>query len=320
MGARDVSFSEALRRGIGLARRAPGVVGLALGAEVGGDVLALSAGAALAAVVYSSLQGGVGNSRGSFLALGGAAATAALLSLALRLLFAATGARLFAARLAGENLSFGQALASSRLERAVPAAALWAITSTAVTLFDAALVGSALLVAAHALEPSGPLAVSGAAALSAALALAIVLRLLVSLLLPLWLIRAVAADSGATFSLSGALALLGRRLGTLVGLGALFAFFGGLLSVAASAGGAFAFGAVPQLLGLALGARAASGLLAGGLKALLTTVQLGALAAVDAGDRGALPEPELPAPLAEVVLSTEPIVDTSLAPGSDSGV
>lgn len=314
MGARDVSFTEALRRGVGLARKAPGVVGLALGAEVGGDLLALASGAALAAAFVSSLRRAEGPAGGPLLAVAGAAAVAGLISLALRLVFAATGARLFAARLAGEELSFSQAFARARLDRAVPAAALFAVVSASVALFDAALVGSSLLIAWKAL-PSAPLAVPGAAALSAGLALALVLRLLASLLLPLWLIRAVAADEGAAASLLGALALLGRRLGALVGLAALFAFLGGAASAVGGSGGALAFGGGPELLGLALGARAATGLLAAGLKALLSTVELGALAAIDAGARGVLPAP--PVALAELVLPTEPILDTAPVPGPE---
>lgn len=321
VGARDVSFLEALRRGIRLAQGAPGVVGLALGAEVGGGLLALASGAALAAVLAPSLErmlAGAGGEAGlaplvrgtPLAAVAGAAAVAALLCLALRLLFAATGARLFAAKLAGEQLSFSQAFAGSRLDRALPAAVLFAIVSAATALFDAALIGAALLIASRSAGVAA--GVPAAAALSASLALALTLRLLLSLLLPLWLIRAVASDEGATSSLLGALKLLGRRLGALVGIAALFGLFGAVLSAIANSGGALALGTAPELLGLALGARAASGLLAAGLKALLSTVELGALAAIDAGARGALPEP--PVPLAELVLPTEVILSTREAP------
>ncbi len=315
VAVRDISFLEALGRGVALTRAAPGVVGLALGAEVGGDLLSFAAGVSLAASLFSvvghalAAPGLTGSAllRGTpLLAVVGAVAVASLLALALRLVFASVGARLFSARLAGESLSFGQAFAQARFDRAVPVAALYAVLSLAVALFDAALLTSAALIVAHAQQAKG-FAFSGAAALSAGLVVALALGLLLTLLARLWLIRAVATDQTAVLSLSGALALIGRRIGTLCLFMLLFGVLGGIAAMVASTGGLLlALGGGAEFVAVGLTARAAAGLLASGFRALFATAELGALAALDAGARGTLPEP----PLAVPILPTQPILGT----------
>lgn len=315
MASRDVHLPEALSRGVALTRASPQVVGLALGAEVGGDLLSLAASVALAASLFSSFERALGSSgplssalvRGTpLLAVAGAVVVAGLLALALRLLFASVGARLFCARLAGESLSFGQAFAQARWDRVVPVAALYAVLSLAVTLFDSALIASGALILVNA--PSKGFAAPGVAALSAGLVATLALGLLLTLLIRLWLIRAVAADQNATTSLSGALALIGRRIGTLSLLVLLFGVLEGIAAAVASTGGLLALGGGTASIAVGLTARAATGLLVSGFKALFVTAELGALAAIDAGERGTLPEP--PISVAEPILATQPILGT----------
>jgi hypothetical protein len=304
-----VRFGEALRRGFALAWRSPGVVGLSLFAEAGAALLSLGAGLSIAALVVGALARVLGDepwlvalapgaAAGALVTrlagthaiapLAGALVVAALLSLALKLLWIVAGARVFGARLAG--LVPPRALAAAAdLRRAVPVALLFFPIYLAMLLYDLTALGSTSLAWAAALE-AGRGGVAGSLGLALAVAIALVLGLAVDALLRLSLLRAVAGGVGAIDALRAAGRILGARLPTIACLWLLFAVLSAVAALVGASGGGLMAGDGATAVALAIGARAVTGLVGAVVGAFLETAHLGALAALDAEERGALPQ------------------------------
>ncbi len=314
--SRSVGFGEALRRGFGAARRAPGVVGLAFLAEVGTDLLSFGVTLTVGGLVLGALGRAMGRDPlAAFLEPEAAAATfagqlfraqtmlplagiilvVALLSVALRLLWYASAARTFGLSLAGEAPPRALPAAASRIHRAIPVAALFVPIYAAVLLYDLVAIGSGWVAYLQALETrSGGFA--GALSLALATALALLLSFFADMLYRLALVRAVTLDQGPIDAILGGVRLFGRSAATLVGLSLAFGFLEIFASAIAGSGGVVVIGSGPASLALNLYARALSGLVGSLALAFLRTAALGSLAAIDAGDRGVLPEPPPPPP------------------------
>ena len=339
MSSRAVGFGEALRRGFSLAWKAPGVVGLAFFAEVGTDLLSFGAGLSLAAVAVGALERTLGaepwlllaDPEGAadtflfqllhgrvFVPLAGALLVAALLSLMLKLLWFASGSRVFGLRLAGEEAPRAMPAAASRLHRVMPVAALFLPVYVAVLLYDLTAMGSASLACSHALG-QGTGGVLGALAFALSVTLALLLSFASDSLFRLTLVRAVAADLGPVDALAAAAKLWASRVPALLGLLLVFSFLASFAGAIGGSGGVLLVGTGAAAVALALTARFATGLVGSLVRAFFATAQLGAFAALDAGDRGALPEPALPP---EPILTTVPepekpaeaVLETSLVP------
>lgn len=349
MPSRPVGFSEALRRGFGLAWSAPGVVGLGLLAEIGTDLLSLGAGLSIIGWIAGALGRTLGHDPtiavfdpeaagqtflasllqdGALLPLTGAALVAALLSLSLRLVWFAAGARVFAVRLGGGEAPRAMA-ATSHLHRAVPVAALFVPIYLALALYTMTVVGSGTLAFVRALQTrSGGF--TGALSLALALALMAFLRFAFDALLQLALIRSVSGDVGAVEAVASAARVFASRAATILGLRFLFDFLGMFAAAISGSGGAVLLGSGAAAVALLIYARALSGLAGSVAFSLLKTAELGAFAALDAGDRGVLPEPVAPPPpppppaparpLETVpVVTAEPVLETVLAPTKPEG-
>jgi len=348
--SRPVGFGEALRRGFGAAKRARGVVGLAFLAEVGTDLLSLGVTVTLWGIVMGALGRVLGRdpmaaflqpeqAAGTFLGqvfqqrtlvpLAGVVLVAALLSLALRLLWFSAGARTFGLSLAGEQPPRAMA-AVSHLHRTIPVAALFLPIYAAVMLYDFAALGSGGIAYLEALKThSGGFA--GALSLALATALALLLGFFADAMLRLSLVRAVTHDCGPIEAVAGAAKLFGSSVPTLLGLGATFGVLAFFAAMVSGTGGAVVVGTGPAAVVLVLYARALTGLAGSAMLAFLQTAELGCYAALDAGERGVLPDPPPqpappPAPLVTgkvepdrpletvMVVQTEPVLETVLAP------
>jgi hypothetical protein len=317
---RPVHFGEALGKGFSFARRSLGVVGLGLLAELAMDLLAIGSGISLAAILISSAKRifvglPFGSEAGGPLSAllfteralvpwAGAWAISVLVVLVLRLLWLASGVRVFGAQQANEAVPGAVGAGVTGIRRALPTALLFVPIQIAIALFNATAIASTGLSFLQALgQHRWGVLVSGALAL--ALILAMLLQTAVDLLLRLALVRAVATGEKPLRALSGAAGLLGARLGVLVGLTAIFAVLYSIPVILSGSGGALLLGTSAAAIALALAARAATGFAGSVLKAFFSTAELGGLCAVEAGARGALPEPTPPAPPAPQ--ETEPI-------------
>jgi len=335
--SRSVGFGEALRRGFSLAWKTPGVVGLAFFAEVGADLLSLGAGLSVAAVMVGALERTLGAEPFMALAdpdaaadtflgqlvqgrmvvpLAGALLVAALLSLTLRLLWFASGSRVFGLKLAGADGTAAVPAAALGLRRAIPVAALFLPIYLAVLLYDFTALGASSLSYASALG-RGEGGVSGSFAFALAIAIALFLGFASDSLLRLTLVRAVAGDLGPVDALRSAGKLFASRLPTLLGLLLVFAFLASFAGAIGGSGGALMLGTGSAAVALALTARFATGVVGSLVRAFFATAQLGAIATLDADDRGVLPQPVEPPPVVlatEPVVLTEPVLETTLEP------
>lgn len=340
---RAVGFGEALRRGFGAARGARGVVGLAFLAEAGTDLLSFGVtltvgGLVLGALgrtvlrdpmlafmdpdVAASTFAGQLLQRQTLFPLAGVLLTAALISVALRLLWYTSAARTFGLSLGGEAPP-GAMAAASRLSRAVPVAALFVPIYAAVMLYDFTAIGSGWLAFTKALQTrSGGF--GGALSLALATSLAALIGFFVDSLFRLALVRSVTTDAGPIDAIVDGARLFARNAPTLVGLSVTFGFMDFVASTIAGTGGAFVIGSGAASVALNLYARALSGLVGSLALAFLQSAQLGALATLEAGDRGVLPEPPPPPPPPAppvkarpletlMVVQSEPVLETQLA-------
>lgn len=332
MPPHSVRFGDAVGRGLKLAWRSPGIVGLAFVAEVGSGLLTVGAGASVAALAFDALVRSVESDpwrlvldpgaaarsllgqliRGhALMPLLGALLTAALISGVLRLLWFTLGARAFGIALAGEGPT--RPSAAAQLANAAALVALFVPVEAAALLYNVTALGAGGIAYIHALMTK-----SGSGLGSASLALAMVLSLVVSLaknmLFRLALIRAVAGDAGPLDAVVAAARIVATRAGTLVGLGALFSFFEGVARVIGGSGGVLFVGHGVAAVATMLYARAATGLVGALLAAFVSTARLGALATIDAGDRGVLPDAVPPPPSAGPVhrapLTAEPVIES----------
>ncbi len=326
-GPIHIPFGQAVSRGFSLAWRAPGALALAFLADLGSAILEIGAATSLTALslvslfhlLFAPLPVDPGTGGGLLRSLiraepalapaAGAALVALLLALALRLVWFSATTRLFAARLSGETATLS--LYQARLERTVPVVGLFVAIYLALFFYGAALVGSTAALWSHAAR-TGRHGAGASASLALALVVALVLRLAVDLLFKLSLLRAAAADVGPVDALVGAGQLAAKRLGAVVGLVLVFAFFEGAAGVVAGAGNVF-LGAGRAGIALAVAARILGGLVAALAWAYFSTAELGALVTLDCGERGALPEPPAPLPTpAPPTLETEPVLSTEV--------
>jgi hypothetical protein len=348
-----VGFGEALRRGFGAAKRAPGVVGLAFLAEMGTDLLSLGVTLSIGGLVLGALGRTLGREpmaallqpdaaaatfagqlfqRQTLVPLAGIILVAALISVALRLLWYSSAARTFGLSLAGETPPKALA-AASHLHRTIPVAVLFLPIYAAVLLYDFVAVGSGWIAYLKALEThSGGFA--GALALALASSLALLVSFFVDMLFRLALVRSVTLDQGPIDALVGGARLFGQSAPALLGLSFTFGFLEFFASAIAGTGGAVVIGSGTASVALNLYARALSGVIGSLVLAYLRTAALGTIAAIDAGDRGVLPEPPPPPPPPPpvrekpletlMVVQSEPVLETQLVapsgpvPGSES--
>lgn len=325
---RHVRFTEALLKGFSLARKAPRVVGLGVLSDVVDGAMAFAAlttvGALGLVAVHDTLSGvpptlllqypqlAAGATVGAFLhekalrPIIGAAVCGGFVVMVLRLLWISAAARSFARSFAGEPL--GQtALAdgASRFDRGVITAALLAPLEIGSFLWATAALGSAGFAFVDQLHSRHGL--FRAAMLALAITLSIALRGAVGFIGRLAILRAVGADEGPVDAIAGAARTLVARLGPLLAVLVLFTALEGAASLVSESGGVFALGRGKAALLVAFGFRGVTGLLGSLLIAFLSTAELGAFATLDAGERGALPEPPQPPP---AILVTEPLVTT----------
>jgi hypothetical protein len=317
---RPLGLSEALRKGFGLAFGAPGVVGLALFAQVGSDLLSLGVLASVGAVALAALGRAMGSEPlgllldphglgQSFLAeltsgaklppLAGAILVATLISLALRLLWVSAGARSFGERLRGRPGLSAVPAAASRLHRAAAVGALFVPIYLAMILILVTALGASTLSWVHAVTiRSGGLA--GAFSVALAASLGLFLSFAFDTLLRLALIRAVCADVGPVEALVGAGRVVATRVPALLGLMVLFGVLAIVTGAIGGSGAAFVVGKGPAAMALLLSVRTLTGLVGSLLSAFLSTAELGAYCALDSQERGVLPAP----PIAEPILET----------------
>ncbi|MGC4113661.1 MAG: hypothetical protein QM765_03155 [Myxococcales bacterium] len=340
--SRPVGFGEALRRGFGAARHARGVVGLAFLAEAGRDLLSLGVTLSLGGLVLGAFGRTVGRDplaafldpevaaasfagqlfqKQTMLPLAGIVVVAALLSVALRLLWVSSGARTFGLSMAGETPPRALA-AASHLHRTVPVAALFLPIYAAVMLYGFTAIGSGSLAYFKALEShSGGF--GGALSLALSTSLALLLGFFVDMLFQLALVRSVTLDQGPIDAIVGGTRMFARCVPTLVALSFTLGFLQLIAATIAGSGGTVMIGSGAASLALNLYSRALSGLVGSLVLAFLHTAGLGAIAAIDAGDRGVLPDPPPPPPppaprLPEkpletlVVLQAVPVLETQL--------
>lgn len=341
---RAVGFGEALRRGFGAARGARGVVGLAFLAEAGTDLLSFGVTLTVGGLVLGALSrtvlrdpmlafmapdvaastfAGQLLQRQTLFPLAGVLLAAALISVALRLLWYTAAARSFGLSLGGEAPPGAMAAAASRLSRGVLVAALFVPVYAAVMLYEVTAIGSGWFAFANALQTrSGGF--GGALSLSLATSLAALIGFFVDSVFRLTLVRSVTTDAGPIDAIVDGARLFARNAPTLLGLSVTFGFMDLVASTIAGTGGAFAIGSGAASVALNLYARALSGLVGSLALAFLQSAELGALATLEAGDRGVLPEPPPPPPPPPppvkarpletlMVVQSEPVLETQLA-------
>jgi hypothetical protein len=327
------SFGEALLRGLRLARRSPAVIGLAVLAEVAQSALALAVVISLGGTAFRAAQRALSATppevllaspetlAASFLRsfahgreivpLAGAAVSAALLAGALHLLWLSAAARVFKRRLSFEEPGHVIAEAASGLPRAVAALGLGIPLLAGATLFGlaATTAGGFVYLRALELESGGFL---GALSLALAFSLMVMVVLPAGLVFRLSLLRATAGDEGPVSAVIFGCRLLVERPGTLLGISGLFGLAQAVATAASNLTGVVVIGSGPAAVALSVALRLAAGLASAFLVAAITTAELGALATLEAADRGGIaPDPPREAP-AEVLLPTETVLPTEV--------